>query len=240
LYTAEGSERMPLAGMRLLETPGARRGQLPRVVSLYVFEGDGPQVREVSLDQTGGFDLNVPQPLVRVGLASMVREAQPILLTLAILVFPVTLIATGLRWWRLMRPLGIEMSLRRAYVLNMVGLFYNTFMLGSTGGDFIKAYYAGKHARPGQKAAAWVSVFIDRVIGLIVLVIIGGTAATVEWFILTDKDSAVAYWCLQIAWASAAILLATAAALFVALHTPVRRTMGLSAAVKRIPSDRVR
>jgi uncharacterized protein (TIRG00374 family) len=234
-------QRVRLAGMRLREPDRTRRGTMPAVESLFIFEGDDRnQVREISLDETGGFDLKVPQPLIRVGLASMVREAEPVLLSLAILVFPITLIATGVRWWRLMRPLGIEITLGRAYVLNMVGVFYNTFMLGSTGGDFIKAYYAGKHARRGQKAAAWLSVFIDRVIGLVVLVIIGGIAATAEWFILADKDSAVAYWCLQIAWASAAILLAIGAGLFMALHTPVRRTMGLSAAVKRIPSDRVR
>ena len=230
-----------LAGMRLVQSPSARRGELPSVTALYVYiDRDGPKVREISLNQTGGFDLTTPQPLIRVGLASMIREANPLLLTLAVLVFPVTLIATGLRWWRLMRPLGIEMSLGRAYVLNMVGLFYNTFMLGSTGGDFIKAYYAGKHARRGQKAAAWLSVFIDRVIGLLVLVVIGGTAATVEWFALTDKDSAVAIACLQVAWASAALLMATAAGLFVALHTPVRRRTGISAVVKKIPSERIR
>lgn len=241
LTTPSGRVDARLAGMRLAESPDARRGEMPPVTALYVYEADGLEVRQVALDEiAGGFALTVPQPLVRIGLASMVRDARPVLLTLAVLVFPITLFATGLRWWRLMRPLGIEMTLGRAYVLNMVGLFYNTFMLGSTGGDFIKAYYTGKHARRGQKAAAWLSVFVDRVIGLLVLVVIGGTAAAVEWFLLPDKGSAVAYWCLQIAWASAAILLATAAALFVALHTPVRRKTGLSAVVKKIPSDRVR
>ena len=241
VYSNGERRNVRLAGMRLREPdPQTRRGVMPAVESLFIFEGDGLEVREIGLGQTGGFDLKVPQPLVRVGLASMVRDAQPVLLSLAILVFPITLIATGLRWWRLMRPVGIEMSLGRAYVLNMVGAFYNTFMLGSTGGDFIKAYYTGKHARRGQKAAAWLSVFIDRVIGLVVLVIIGGIAAIVEWFMLADKGSSVAYWCLQIAWASGTVLVAIGVGLFVALHTPVRRTMGISAAVKKIPSNRVR
>ncbi len=240
LWSDGSVERVKLAGMRLRETIDSPRGTMPAVMSLLVYVGDGPEVREVGLDQTGGFDLKVPQPLVRVGLASMVREAQPVLLTLAVLVFPITFMATGLRWWRLMRPVGIEMSLGRAFVLNMVGAFYNTFMLGSTGGDFIKAYYAGKHARPGQKAAAWLTVFVDRVVGLVVLVIIGGAAAGIEWFLLPDKNSLVAYACLQVAWASVAVLLAIGAVLFVALHTPVRRKTGLSAAVKKIPSDRVR
>ena len=100
------------------------------------------------------YQLKTPQPLVRIGLASMVRDARPVLLTLSFLVFPIALLATGLRWWRLMRPLGIEMSLKTAYALNMVGVFYNTFMLAARGGDFVKAFYAGKHARPGRKTAA--------------------------------------------------------------------------------------
>lgn len=241
LSTPEGRVETRLAGMRLAESPAARRGEMPSVTELWIYEGQGREVRQVALDEiAGGFALKVPQPLVRVGLATMVREARPVLLTLSILVFPVTLIATGVRWWRLMQPLGIEMRLSRAYVLNMVGVFYNTFMLGSTGGDFIKAWYAGKHARRGQKAAAWLSVFIDRVIGLLVLVVIGGSAATVEWFLLPDKNSLVASACLQVAWGSAAILLAVGAGLFVALHTPVRRKTGISAAVKRIPSARAR
>ena len=241
LYTSQGRVEARLAGMRLDESYDTRRGEMPPVEQLYIFTNAGPfDVREVSLAETGGFSVKVPQPLVRIGLASMVRDARPVLLALAVLVFPVTLIATGLRWWRLMRPLGIEITLRRAYVLNMVGIFYNTFMLGSTGGDFIKAWYAGRHARPGQKAAAWLSVFIDRVIGLLVLVVIGGSAATIEWFLLPDKDSLVAYACLQVAWGSGAILLAVGAALFVALHTPVRRKTGISAAVKAIPSERAR
>jgi uncharacterized protein (TIRG00374 family) len=240
LTTPAGRVAAPLAGMRLLELPDAARGELPAVEELFVYLDEGPEVRQVPLEEWRGFQLKVPQPLVRIGLRSMVRDARPVLLALAILVFPVTLIATGIRWWRLMQPLGIVMTLRRAYVLNMVGVFYNTFMLGSTGGDFIKAWYAGRHARPGQKAAAWLSVFIDRVIGLLVLVVIGGTAATIEWFLLPDKDSLVAYACLQVAWGSGAILLAVAAGTFVALHTPVRRKTGISAAVKAIPSERAR
>ena len=235
-----GRVEQRLAGMRLLELPDSRRGEMPAIQELYVFVDQGPQVRQAAMEEWRGFQLKVPQPLVRIGLASMIRDARPVLLTLSILVFPVTLIATGLRWWRLMQPLGIQMTLGRAYALNMVGVFYNTFMLGSTGGDFIKAWYTGRHARPGQKAAAWLSVFIDRVIGLLVLVVIGGTAATIEWFLLPDKNSLVAYACLQVAWGSGAILLAVGAGLFVALHTPVRRRTGISAAVKAIPSERAR
>ena len=241
LSTDSGRVKARLAGMRLVDAPDAKPGELPLPKPLYVYTNaaddtaNAHHVRPVPPEEyAGSYLLKTPQPVVRIGLASMVRDAKPVLLTLAFLVFPITLLATGLRWWRLMRPLGIEMSLKTAYALNMVGVFYNTFMLGSTGGDFIKAFYAGKHARPGRKTAAWFSVFVDRVMGLIVLVLIGGTAATVQWFLLPDKESAVAVACRQVMWASGTIVIATAVGLWVAMHTPVRRKTGLSFVLNKI------
>lgn len=242
LFTDSGRVEARLAGMRLIEPPSSHRNEMPRIEAIYVYSAaadDDPatafHVREVPpAAYAGRYQLKTPQPIVRIGLASMVRNARPVLLTLSVLVFPITLIATGMRWWRLMHPLGIEMSLGRAYVLNMVGLFYNSFMLGSTGGDFIKAYYAGKHARPGLKTAAWFSVFIDRVVGLIVLVLIGGTAATVQWLLVPDKESAVAVACRQVMWGSGTLLFATIVGLWVAMHQPVRRKTGISFVLHRI------
>ena len=241
LLTDAGRVKSRLAGMRLIDPPAARSGELPVPKPLYVYTAakddtaSAHHVREVPPAEFAGlYQLKTPQPLVRIGLASMVRDAKPVLLTLAFLVFPITLVATGLRWWRLMRPLGIEMTLKTAYALNMVGLFYNTFMLGSTGGDFIKAFYAGKHARPGRKTAAWFSVFVDRVMGLIVLVLMGGGAATIQWLMLGDKESAVAVACRQVMWASGTILIAAAVGLWVSMHSPVRRKMGLSFVLNKI------
>ena len=52
----------------------------------------------------------------------------------------------------------------RTFAINMVGLFYNTFMPGSTGGDLVKAWYASKHTT--HRTWAVISVLIDRAIGL--------------------------------------------------------------------------
>ena len=219
---------MPLAAMRLVEQPGAPDNAMPVATDLWVYTDEPIAKRIEPGDVLGGFNLQVPQPIVRTGLSRLVAHAKPVLLALAVLVFPVTLAATGLRWWLLMRPLGIVMKLRRAYVLNMVGVFYNSFMLGSTGGDFIKAYYAGKHAAPGRKAAAWLSVFVDRAMGLLVLVLMAGTAAAVQFLLEHDRTSPVATACLNVIWASIAILLATSVGLLVALNQPIRKGVGLS------------
>ena len=46
----------------------------------------------------------------------------------------------------------------RVAVLNLVGMFYNTFMPGSTGGDLVKAYYASKHTPWRTRAVMSVSI----------------------------------------------------------------------------------
>jgi uncharacterized protein (TIRG00374 family) len=214
-------QEVELAGMRL-DASGER------ATTIYYFTpefGDGYRVVEADVTTGLSYTPKPPRPLVKAGLGNMVKEAEPWLLVASIFVFPVTLLATGLRWWRLMKPLGINMSLGRAYVLNMVGLFYNSFMLGSTGGDFIKAFYAGRHAEAGRKAAAWMSVFVDRLAGLLVLVAMGGSAATIQYVLEDDKSGPVAVACLQVAWVSVAILLASGVGAFVLISAPARRVI---------------
>ena len=240
LTAADGTRyAAELAAVRLVPPPEtAGREALPGVAELFVYTPellDGDRVLRVDpADVAGGYRVRVPQPIVRTGLGGMVRDARPVLLALSVLVFPVTLICTGLRWWRLTLPLGLGLGLGRAYTLNMVGLFYNTFMLGSTGGDFVKAYYAAKNAPAGRRAAAWMSVFVDRVAGLLVLVLMGGTAATIQYAITPDGNSPVAVACLQVAWASAAILLASVVGTFVLLHAPTRKVLRRKTGLGRV------
>jgi len=72
----------------------------------------------------------------------------------------------------LLEAQDIHMGQGRAFVLNMVGSFYNSFMPGSTGGDLVKAYYAAKHTT--HRTRAVMTVIIDRILGLLALIILGG------------------------------------------------------------------
>ena len=77
-----------------------------------------------------------------------------------------------MRW--LLQAIGYRISFARALTLYMVGHFFNAFMIGVVGGDFIKAYYVSKETT--EKRTEVVStVFIDRIIGLIALVILSVT-----------------------------------------------------------------
>src|SRR5205085_6099510 len=105
------------------------------------------------------FVLKVPHPRLEVGINTLIWLANPWLLILSVLIFPVTFLITTYRWHELLKALDIHKGLGRAFVLNMVGAFDNTFMPGSTGGDLLKAYYASKHTT--HRTRAVLSVIID-------------------------------------------------------------------------------
>jgi uncharacterized membrane protein YbhN (UPF0104 family) len=77
-----------------------------------------------------------------------------------------TFICAILRWWVLLRAVGLELPLRTTAKLTMIGSFFNTFMPGAVGGDAFKMYYAVEHAPSGKKVEAATTVAMDRVIGL--------------------------------------------------------------------------
>jgi uncharacterized protein (TIRG00374 family) len=69
------------------------------------------------------------------------------------------------RWHRLVeifRQMNIGVF---AAVLSIFIIFYNNFMPGSVGGDLLRAWYVTKHTP--KKFEAVLSVFVDRVIGLL-------------------------------------------------------------------------
>lgn len=83
--------------------------------------------------------------------------------------FLVCMVLCAARWRILLRTQGVNLSLARSLELYFVGHFFNAFMLGSTGGDLAKAYYAAK-VTSHRKTEVISTIFIDRIIGLMCLV----------------------------------------------------------------------
>lgn len=78
-------------------------------------------------------------------------------------------IAVGMIRWRLvMQVHGLELSLGRAAEISLVAHFFNSFLLGSTGGDLMKAVYAARETRH-LKTEAVVTVLVDRLLGLLAM-----------------------------------------------------------------------
>jgi uncharacterized protein (TIRG00374 family) len=174
-----------------------------------------------------GYTVHVPYPQDQVGLESLVKEARPSLLWAALLVFPITFIVTSYRWHELLKALEIPISLGKAFVINMVGSFYNTFLPGSTGGDAFKAYYASKQTP--HRTRAVMSVLIDRAVGLLALIIVGGTTAAFQWHIPA---------CRKVAIAAALICICVVIGFTVFYNPLLHRISGLDYLLKKLPMQK--
>jgi hypothetical protein len=76
----------------------------------------------------------------------------------------------GLRWRYVLRIQGLDLSVREATRISFVAHFFNAFLLGSTGGDVLKAWYAARLTHH-RKAEAVLSVFVDRLMGIFALLV---------------------------------------------------------------------
>ena len=75
------------------------------------------------------------------------------------------------RWQWILNVQGLKLPMKRAFSISFIGLFFNAFMLGATGGDVIKAWYVARETHH-KKAEAVATVIVDRIIGLLALFVI--------------------------------------------------------------------
>lgn len=76
----------------------------------------------------------------------------------------------GFRWRRVLQVQGIHPGIKETLRISFVAHFFNAFLLGSTGGDVVKAWYAARLAGP-RRAEAALSVFVDRLLGTLALLV---------------------------------------------------------------------
>jgi uncharacterized protein (TIRG00374 family) len=183
----------------------------------------------VSPSEFPEYEVTVPHPRVQVGVDRLLHEARLLYFLAALAIFPLTILITSLRWHELLKALDINLPVTRTFVLNMVGMFWNTVMpLGSSGGDVFKAYYAAKQTKHHGTRAV-MSVLVDRIIGLLALIILGGTMAALQWHI---------HRCQQVAEASAAILALVVVGMVVFYSPTLRRVLGLEFIINKLPMQR--
>src|SRR5438874_10913355 len=111
---------------------------------------------------------------------------------IAIATYLVVEIAAFIRWQILLKVQGISLSLPRVAGLSLIGMFYNQFLPGGTGGDIIKSYLLLKET-PGKKAGALLAVLFDRLIGLVALVTITGVLVLLRYHWLAQKPETRRY-----------------------------------------------
>lgn len=118
-------------------------------------------------------------------------------------------LAAAVRWHILMKVQDIHLSLPRTLGLFFIGMFYNQFLPGGTGGDIIKTYLLLKET-PGKGPAALLAVLFDRMIGLVALISITGTliALRYRWLSQTPETSHL-LWILLVVLGSSILALVT-------------------------------
>ena len=75
--------------------------------------------------------------------------------------------------WKLLLP--EKFTIRRLYSIYMIGAFFGSFLPGIIGGDAVRAYYLNKKAKKMSLTLA--SIFMDRYLGYVSLMLIGISAA---------------------------------------------------------------
>lgn len=112
-------------------------------------------------------------PVKRAQMGEALRTARFQWVAIAAMFYVLVEIAAAFRWHVLLKVQGIHLTFRRLSGLFLIGMFYNQFLPGGTGGDIIKSYFLLKET-PDKKAGALLAVVFDRLIGLVALVSITG------------------------------------------------------------------
>jgi len=112
-------------------------------------------------------------------------------------VYGIVILAAVTRWKVLLGVQGIHIAWTRIASLFMIGLLFNPFLPGGTGGDVAKIFYLLKET-PDKKPAALLAVLMDRLTGLFGLILIAGTVMAIRYQWLTQTAS-TGHWLLVIA-----------------------------------------
>lgn len=89
------------------------------------------------------------------------------------------------RWQMLMKGMGLRTTVWDAIRLGFIGIFFNNVVPGLTGGDAVKAVFVARE-NPGRGTDAVVSVFVDRLIGIVSLALISAVVIPFRFELYRD------------------------------------------------------
>ncbi|MEM7307816.1 MAG: lysylphosphatidylglycerol synthase transmembrane domain-containing protein [Planctomycetota bacterium] len=157
------------------------------------------------------------------------RKLDPSGLGKALICFTLAMACAVTRWWRLMALLGCATSWLSAWRLTFLGMFFNLVVPGLTGGDVVKGVIVA-HENPGKRGEAFLSVAVDRLIGVFAL------AALAMVVILVSGDSFAELRLPVVAFLSAGLIGGTCY-----ISGPLRRLVRFDALLARLPlGDKLR
>jgi len=86
----------------------------------------------------------------------------------------------GLRWRRALKVQGLDVGVGAVIRVSFVAHFFNAFLLGSTGGDVVKAWCASRWTRE-RRAEAALTVLVDRLVGTLALLLFAVVMIPLAW-----------------------------------------------------------
>jgi len=148
-------------------------------------------------------------PHKRADMWKALRQANYAWVAVALVAYFLVELAAAVRWQILLKVQRIHLSVPRVSALFLIGMFYNQFLPGGTGGDLMKSYLLLKET-PGKATGALLAVVFDRLIGLVALIAITGTLVGLRYSWLTQlPQTRNLVWALLIILASAILMLLT-------------------------------
>ncbi|HEX6048059.1 MAG TPA: lysylphosphatidylglycerol synthase transmembrane domain-containing protein [Gemmatimonadaceae bacterium] len=98
-------------------------------------------------------------------------------LAVSLLVTPLVHLQSTVKWYALTRARGMNVTFRRLYYYFVVGRFYNLILPSNIGGDLIRIRMLG--VASGRHADAAATVFVERLTGILTLVVYASIAAAI-------------------------------------------------------------
>jgi uncharacterized membrane protein YbhN (UPF0104 family) len=121
-------------------------------------------------------------PAKRAQMWQAISHAKPEWLLAGFLCYGVVEFLAAGRWYLLLRVQGVRLPIWRVGALLMLGIFFNMFMPGGTGGDVLKIYFLLKEIPQKQaKAKGLLAVLMDRLIGLMALIMISAVIIALQY-----------------------------------------------------------
>ena len=120
------------------------------------------------------------------------RKASIEWLVIALAVYLVTVLVGVWRWWLLLDAQGVSIPPRGLLASFFVALFFNNLLPSNIGGDVIRIGDSAKHTR--SKTLATTVVLVDRVMGLVGLVLVAACGASVAAAVSASGHAAIPLW----------------------------------------------
>ncbi|MGY8652009.1 MAG: lysylphosphatidylglycerol synthase transmembrane domain-containing protein [Verrucomicrobiia bacterium] len=111
----------------------------------------------------------------------------PLAYAVSLFFMGLTLLLGTMRWRMALAAQGLNLPFSRAVEISLIAHFFNSFLLGSTGGDLLKAYYAARETHH-KKTEAVTTVFVDRLIGLFSMLLFAAFLMILNRSLIVNQD----------------------------------------------------